>query len=241
MKRALLKAANAVLHVAGVQIYKEGMDMESVLKHLAARAGEVGTVFDIGASNGRWSEMSMKLFPHARFIGVDPLAEREPQLKRLKEREPRFDYLLCVAGEVDNDTVDLAVTDDLDGSTVGGGAGSVRKVPSHSIDEIVKIKQCRGPFILKFDTHGFEVPILKGACKTLGETRYIVMEVYNYRHVAGTLLFYEMCALLDGLGFRCFNMADPMHRLLDGCLWQMDLFFARKDDAFFRDNGFRRA
>jgi FkbM family methyltransferase len=238
MKKVLLKAANALLRPVGAQIYREGMDMESVLKRLANRSGEIQTVVDIGASDGRWSDMSMKLFPRARFIGVDPLAEREPELKRLKERRPRFDYILCVAGESDNDTVDLAVTDDLDGSTVGG-AGRVRKVPSHSIDEIVKIKQCEGPFILKFDTHGFEVPILKGASKTLEDTRYIVMEVYNYRHVEGTLLFHEMCALLEGMGFRCFNMADQLQRPLDGCLWQMDLFFARKDDECFRSSNYR--
>lgn len=239
MKRVLLKAANAMLRPAGVQIYRAGMDMESVLGRLARRAGQIGTVIDIGASNGRWSAMAMPLFPAARFVGVDPLAEREAQLKRLKERKPRFDYILCVAGEKDNETVELAVTDDLDGSTVGG-AGASRKVPSHSIDEIVKIKGCEGPFILKFDTHGFEVPILKGASRTLESTRYIVMEVYNYRHVPGTLLFHEMCALLDGLGFRCFNMADQLQRPLDGCLWQMDLFFARKDDEYFRDSRYRR-
>jgi FkbM family methyltransferase len=239
MKKVLLKAANAVLRTAGVQIYREGMDMESVLKQLAKRAGPIATVVDIGASNGRWSEMSMKLFPQARFIGVDPLVEREPQLKRLKERTPQFDYILCVAGNKDNETVELAITEDLDGSTIGG-AGIVRKVPSHSIDEIIRVKKCAGPFILKFDTHGFEVPILKGAAKTMENTRYIVMEVYNYRHVEGTLLFHEMCSLLDGMGFRCFNMADPLQRPLDGCLWQMDLFFARKDDACFRDSNFRR-
>lgn len=94
--------------------------------------------------------------------------------------------------------------------------------------------------MLKFDTHGFEVPILKGAARTLQDTRYIVMEVYNYRHVEGTLLFYEMCALLDGMGFRCFNMADPLQRPLDGCLWQMDFFFARKDDGCFRESRFRK-
>jgi hypothetical protein len=105
----------------------------------------------------------------------------------------------------------------------------------------VQLKGCKGPFILKFDTHGFEVPILNGAVKTLQETHYIVMEVYNYRHTAGTLLFYEMCTLLDSLGFRCFNMADPMLRPLDGSLWQMDLFFARKSDAVFNDSRYRDA
>jgi len=240
MKKALLKLANAVLHPAGVQIYREGMDMESVLKSLARRADDIATVVDIGASDGRWSEMAMRLFPRARFVGIDPLVEREPRLKRLKALRPQFDYALCAAGEKTNDTTALAVTNDLDGSTVGGGAGSLRQVPSHSIDEVMRIKGCKGPFLLKFDTHGSEVPILKGAPRTLEETRYIVMEVYNYRHVEGTLLFYEMCALLDGMGFRCFNMADPMQRPLDGCLWQMDFFFARKGDGCFRESGFRK-
>jgi FkbM family methyltransferase len=239
MKRKLLGIANAVLRPVGVQIYKQGLDMESILARTAQKAAQVRTVFDIGASDGRWSRAAMPLFPQARFVAVDPLAEREPALKRLKDRDSRFDYELCVAGEEENGSVELAVGDDLDGSTVGG-AGKVRRVPSHSIDAIVAKKGVSGPFLLKFDTHGFEVPILNGAKKTLAETAYIVMEVYNYRHTAGTLLFHEMCALLDTQGFRCFNMADPMQRPLDGALWQMDLFFARKDNEFFRESSYQR-
>lgn len=67
------------------------------------------------------------------------------------------------------------------------------------------------------------------------------MEVYNYRHTKDTLLFYEMCALLDTIGFRCFNMADPLSRPLDRSLWQMDFFFARKNDELFRINSFKNS
>ena len=238
MKRKLLKMANAVISPLGIQIYKSGMDMESVMRQLGRRPVAIATVLDIGASDGRWSNMAMSYFPRAGFIAVDPLVEREPRLKKLKDGNPNFDYVLCVAGEDEHGSVSLSVGDDLDGSTVGGSQGASRTVPSHSLDAIVSMKRCTGPFIIKFDTHGFEVPILNGAKKTLLETHYIVMEVYNYRHTAGTLLFYEMCALLDSLGFRCFNMADPMCRPLDGALWQMDLFFARKEDGFFHENGY---
>lgn len=240
MKRRLLRIANKVISPLGIQIYKSGMDMESAISRLGSRAAGVRTVVDIGASDGRWSRMAMNHLPGASFIAVEPLIEREPQLKRLKEGNPNFDYMLCVAGEKENETVPLAVGDDLDGSTVGGSHGSVRTVASHSIDSIMQTKRCLGPFLLKFDTHGFEVPILNGAKKTLHETRYIVMEVYNYRHTGGTLLFYEMCSLLDTLGFRCFNMADPMHRPIDGSLWQMDLLFANKDNEVFRENSYRK-
>lgn len=240
MKRQLLRIANLAVSPLGVQFYKAGMDMESGLARLAKRAGKIGTVFDIGASDGRWSKGAMPHFLGTKFIAVDPLVEREPKLKALRKSNPNFDYVLGAAGEKDRDSVSLSVGSDLDGSTVDGGEGIARSVPSYSIDEIARQKDCAGPYVLKFDTHGFEVPIINGAARTLTDTRYIVMEVYNYRHTSGTLLFYEMCALLDTKGFRCFDIADPMHRPLDGCLWQMDLFFARKDDECFRDNRFRR-
>jgi FkbM family methyltransferase len=240
VKRQILKFANALIAPLGAQLYKTGFDMESAIQAIAAGAPDIGTVIDIGASDGRWSEMAMAFFKSARFLAIDPLEEREAGLKRLQRRDSRFDYALCVAGEKDNDSVQLAVGADLDGSTVGGTSGVTRTVPSHSIDALVEAKACTGPFILKFDTHGFEVPILKGATRTLAVTDYIVMEVYNFRHTPGTLLFHEMCALLDGHGFRCLKLVDPMVRPLDGSFWQVDLLFARHTHAAFLENGYRR-
>jgi FkbM family methyltransferase len=239
MKRELLGVANAALRPFRVQLYKSGMDMESAIRRLAPRAPEVRTVVDIGASDGRWSRRALPYFPAARFIAVEPLSERAAALEALRRREPRFDYALCVAGEQDGGSAELAVSGDLDGSTVGGTHGERRSVPVHSLDALLESKQARGPYLLKFDTHGFEVPILKGASRTLAATHYIVMEVYNYRHTPGTLLFHEMCALLEGYGFRCFNATDPMQRPRDGSLWQMDLFFARHDNELFRDSSYQ--
>jgi FkbM family methyltransferase len=240
VKRKILKFANALISPFGAQLYKSGFDMESAIQAIAAGASDIGTVIDIGASDGRWSEMAMLYFKSARFLAIDPLAEREGGLRRLRQKDPRFDYQLCAAGENDNETVQLAVGDDLDGSTVGGASGVSRTVPSHSIDALVQSGKCAGRFVLKFDTHGFEVPILKGATRTLAITDYIVMEVYNFRHTPGTLLFHEMCGLLDGHGFRCLKLVDPMVRPLDGSFWQVDLVFARHTHPAFRENGYRR-
>ncbi|MEO6079197.1 MAG: FkbM family methyltransferase [Steroidobacteraceae bacterium] len=239
MKRELLKFANSALRPFGIQIYKHGFDMDSVLAWTAQRAQRVRTVIDIGASTGRWSRAALPLFPDARFIGIDPLIEREPALKRLKGAEDRFDYVLGVAGENDGESVELTVSADLDGSTVSGHGGTPRKVRSYSLDGIVQAKRCQGSFLVKFDTHGFEVPILKGAVATLRDTDFIIMECYMHRHTPGTLLFHEMCAHLETLDFRCYHLADPMLRSLDGACWQMDLFFARKDDPIFCETQFR--
>lgn len=241
MKRTLLNVVNSVLRPLGMQIYRNGLDMESALRWVAQQGGRIDTVIDIGASTGRWSAMAMPYFPETRFIGIDPLKEREPDLLRLKARAPRFDYVLAAAGEIPETTVELAVTSDLDGSTIGGQVGASRSVPAFSVDRVVEIKECKGPYLLKFDTHGFEVPILKGAATTLEQTEYIIMEVYNFRHTEGTLLFHEMCARLDENGFRCLQLVDPLQRPFDRALWQMDIVFARKEHPAFRENSYLKA
>lgn len=239
MKKKLLRVANALLGPTGLQLYRKGTDMESVLRLIAARDQSIATVIDLGVARGHWSELALPLFPHARFIGVDPLREREPYLRALKARNPRFDYVLGVAGEENGGTAKLAVTADLDGSTVEGDDGDMREVPVHSLDAIVARQKLSRPYFIKFDTHGFEAPILKGAERTLAETKYLVMEVYNYRLTGRTLLFHEMCALLETKGFRVFSLADPLQRPGDHALWQMDLFFARHNDPIFASNSFR--
>jgi hypothetical protein len=68
---------------------------------------------------------------------------------------------------------------------------------------------------LKFDTHGYELPILKGARQTLNKTSLIIMEAYNFKISDHALRFHEMCAYMECLGFRCFDIADPMLRDYD--------------------------
>jgi len=84
MKRRLLRMANGLVKPLGVQFYRSGMDMESVIGQIGRRDGAIGTVLDIGASDGKWSRAAMRHLRDSRFIAVDPLSERENMLRRLK-------------------------------------------------------------------------------------------------------------------------------------------------------------
>lgn len=238
-KKQVLRAANRLLAPTGAQLYRAGIDMEYALDWLAKRDHGINSILDLGAAQGNWSRLALDLFPDARVVGVDPLDERKPYLEALKNETERFDYVSAVAGEDDGGTVELAVTDDLDGSSVHGSEGAVRTVPVHSVDAIADMKGLEGPFFLKFDTHGFEAPILRSAEKVLEKTRYIVMEAYNFRHTPETLLFHEMIALLAQKGFRVTHLVDVLNRPTDGALWQVDLMFAREDEPVFDSDSFR--
>ncbi|MBE9545660.1 MAG: FkbM family methyltransferase, partial [Proteobacteria bacterium] len=121
-----------------------------------------------------------------------------------------------------------------DGSTVNGWGGESRQVPVKTIDAIVSERNLTGNFLLKFDTHGYELPILKGARQTLNKTSIIIMEAYNFQISDNALRFHEMCANMESLGFRCYDIADPMLRDYDKSFWQMDLFFCRNDEKIFK-------
>lgn len=238
-RKELLRRVNRVIAPTGAQLYRAGADMDYALDWLARRDHQIASIFDLGAAQGHWSRVALALFPKARVIGVDPLEERREALGRLREENPRFDYVSAAAGAEDGGAARLAVTSDLDGSSVDGLGKEARSVPVHSLDAIAKMKGLRGPYFLKFDTHGFEKPILEGARDMLKDTRFIVMEAYNFRHTPGTLLFHEMIDYLGQRGFRVSHIVDVLNRPSDGALWQIDLMFARADDPIFDSDTFR--
>jgi hypothetical protein len=127
-----------------------------------------------------------------------------------------------------------------DASDPFGGQASYTPYPVNNLeiqvttlDHETSSRNLPGTYLLKLDTHGFEVPILRGATSVLKETEVIVIECYNFRISSECLLFFEMCQHLQTLGFRCIDLVDPLQRLYDGAFWQMDLIFIRADRPEF--------
>jgi len=207
--------------------------MPAAIRRIAEHEIPNRTIIDIGASSGSWSLKTMSAFPRASFLAIEPLRERQDALQRVKQKHDNFDYVLCVAGDKDRGEATLVVSEDLDGSTVDGAGGKPRTVPTRTIDSIVAEKALTGPFLLKFDTHGYEIPILAGSKDTLAKTNVIIMEVYNFKITQHALRFPEMCSYMERLGFRCYDIAGPLLRLYDKAFWQMDICFARSDSSIF--------
>jgi FkbM family methyltransferase len=212
--------------------------MEGVIERIARRNIKINTVIDIGASNGSWSELLLKRYPLAQYLLIEAQPVHEPALRQFCQAWPNTSYILAAAGETSG-TIFFNASDPF------SGQASYSPYPSHNIevsvttvDREVEKHGRSGPYLLKLDTHGFEVPILKGAADTLRDTAVIVVECYNYKIAHEALYFFEMCAHLKELGFRCIDFADPMWRLYDDTLWQMDLVFVRDNLPEFNYLGY---
>jgi len=95
------------------------------------------------------------------------------------------------------------------------------------------------PYLLKLDTHGFELPILSGAKNILENTSLAVIEFYIFRLHSDAPLFHELCAYMDSIDFQVIDFSEPMWREKDMALWQMDLFFIKKDAPVFNSTTYR--
>ncbi|MEA3211229.1 MAG: hypothetical protein QOE70_4286 [Chthoniobacter sp.] len=244
LRTILWNAINGTLGPLGYELRARGapenpLTMASALARARARGLEVRTVIDIGAARGRWTRKALPHFPNADFLLFEPLEERRPELEALRAEHPKVQFAIAAAGDRTGEAA-LTVASDLDGSGIyDTPSAHARTVPLTTLDATVRERHLRGPFLLKFDTHGFEVPILAGATECLRGTALIVMEVYNFQLTRQCLRFHEMCAHLETLGFRCADLADAGLRPKDGLFWQADFLFLPKASPLFEYPAFR--
>jgi FkbM family methyltransferase len=234
LKRVLLTVLRGLGHDL------DPVSLDGALRRMRGWQPRLGTVIDIGASDGSWTRVCRRYFSEADYFLIEAQSVHLPALKRLQRSWPRLRYVHAAAG-------DAVATIYFDASDPQGGAASSTpvdgkggiEVPMTTVDAQVRLNGLKAPFLLKLDTHGFEVPIFEGARETLAETDLIVVETYNFRISESSLHFHEMVAYLESKGFRCADLIDPLHRPHDQALWQFDLVFARAEHPLFQYHQYR--
>jgi FkbM family methyltransferase len=214
--------------------------MESALQSLAQKH-QINTIIDVGASDGIWSRLASHFYPQSQYFLIEANPAHEHALRDFVLENSNSQYILAAAGDKQGEQVNFFFNPE---DLYGGQASYMPQdksvpIPEVTIDYEVSSRNLKGPYLVKLDTHGFEVPILKGALQTLKNTEVIIVECYNFKISPECLLFPEMCEYLDQLGFRCIDLADPYWRPFDQAFWQADLIFIRKERPEFSYSGYR--
>jgi FkbM family methyltransferase len=181
----------------------------------------------------------MQHYPKAFYYLVDANTVHQKDLENFTASLDNADYIIAAAGSEVGEVY-------FDNSDPHCGIASKTKldnnyivVPVTTIDVEVENRKLKGPFLIKLDTHGFEVPILEGASKSLEQANAVIIEVYNFQLSDTSLKFYEMCSYMEKIGFYPLDIADPMWRIYDDSFWQMDILFVKKDRPEFSYNAYR--
>lgn len=242
VKKLLVSPLQHFIYGAGIGAFRTDaashtLSFEYCFQSLLELGIPVGTVIDVGASNGSWSKKAISFFPNARFLLIEANSIHEDALRRFCTFS-QYDYVLAAAGAAPGMVY-------FDGSDpLGGQARNERCnesdtcITATSIDHEVETHGLCGPYCIKLDTHGFELPILEGARKTLDDASVVIIESYAFKLSPDCLLFHEMCGHMHSLGFSVFDLVSPMWRVKDNALWQVDIVFLRSEHSLFKDTSY---
>jgi FkbM family methyltransferase len=238
IKKALKTGIEKLLASQGYELVKKTLNqnlntMDSAFRGIARRKHFFNTVVDVGASNGSWTKSIMEYVPPCQYLLIEAQPVHEKALRQFSSEHNNVHCVLAAAGETSG-RIYFDATDPFGGqASYTPYASNSIQVPVITIDNEIRSNQLIGPYLIKLDTHGFEVPILKGASRTLAETDVIIIECYNFKIASEGLLFFEMCDYLKKRGFRCIDLVNSLHRPYDGSLWQMDLIFVKDNRPEF--------
>ena len=191
--------------------------------------GEIKVVFDIGAHTGEWARYARRLLPNASIFCV----EANPQLKQPPGEPPRGGWANAVLSAPEITEVAFYAT--------GGTGDSYLKeltphydnvrpllLPATTLDDLAIKKKWPPPQLLKLDTQGSELDILRGSTKTLKSVKILVAEVPVTPYNQGAPSFDAYVTFMCNLGFTVAGLeeehfvSDPYPRLV-----QLDLVFRR--------------
>lgn len=240
MRPILKSAVNRVLGAFGARAVGSAWGPRGFLASLerARRSGFVPrTVIDIGASDGRWSESCLEIFPDARYLLFDALPDHAPALGAFANRHRNATTYSLALGEcpgkmslnVHGHQSSLLSSCDFQGGRL--------TLDIHMLDDLTDDLGLEGPILFKADVQGYELNVIRGATRVLTMTELALLEVSYRRIYEGAPLAHEVITAMGSYGFRIFDVCSYDQRPFDGALAQSDIVFARPTSGLFRHEG----
>lgn len=208
------------------------------LENLAAmRTLRPQSVIDAGANVGQFSLLTRGLHPQAEIHAFEPHPQAATLFRRLFADDPKVHlYPFALGGE--ENIAPLHISRRADNSsllpinqsqaTFAPGTEEVGtiKVPVRRLDVIFANIPLSRPTLLKIDTQGGELDILRGAVRLFDRLDYVYVEVSFTEFYTGQPLADAIIDFVRAHGFRFIGIGG-LHRDSLDVIQQADLLFGR--------------
>jgi FkbM family methyltransferase len=185
-------------------------------------------IYDVGASNGMWSNLIDQLYEGAgEYHLFEPLASSNPAYKQGLDwhlsQHPNFKLHPIGLGE-QNSQQEMVVYEGGFGSTFlevdrikkfkdyFTGATKIESIssfPVRRLDDYAAEAKLPAPNLVKMDVQGFEQAIIAGGAKTLRTADIMILETWFYRGYGdSTPLLHEIIDTMTQLDFILTDLGD---------------------------------
>jgi FkbM family methyltransferase len=188
-------------------------------------------VIDVGANDGFVAKAMKAAWPDANFMLIEANEECEPAL-----RETGFPYRIAALSDQEKE-VDFFTSVE---TPMASGASYYReKTPyfegdkaatvvlkTRTLDELIKSVLLMFPLLIKLDTQGSELDILKGGEKTLAKADAVVVELSKVEYNIGAPFCDEVDQFLQDHGFKTVDVVGEF--IMARELIQSDVLYMKK-------------
>ena len=203
-------------------------NLNDVIKKLFSHGYQINSVFDIGAHKGTWTTQYEKLLPNAQFS----LFEANPNLLRPPKLAKKHKWFNVVLSDPETKEVEFY--------SIRGTGDSYYKEQTHAynnctpqklqtttLDQLARDHSLIYPQLIKLDTQGSELDILRGAESIINHVDIIVTEAAVLSYNRGSPSFDDYIKYFTALDFIPIGV-EEIH-LSDNTIVQFDIVFLKND------------
>jgi len=198
------------------------------MERLSANGFKPDLIFDVGAYQGDFAKICNQIWPKAKIACFEAQENKIPVLQEFAACIPSLTVYQTLLGAQDSDNVAFNEAETASSVLLEHIPQNfpVKHYKMTTVDNVVSTYfsgQC--PSLLKLDTQGYELEILKGSQKSLAGMEVILVEVNLIDIHQNVPLLAEITHWLNEKGWAAYDICDLTRRPLDQALWQADFLF----------------
>lgn len=218
------------------------LDLLKLFQTLLAHSNQIKTIIDVGAYKGKFSQAALSIYSDieevycfepnqkthnyilnntSKSTQIYPFALGKEKGKKsfYSHKDPTMNSIV----ESDNEVIDEYFNWD--------DSGSIKEseVRVETLDNLVDsgMINLMAPVLIKIDTQGNELEVLKGAEKSLKGVEILVIEHMFVKAYKNDYNFIDLVNYLDKMNFRCQGVSPPQKRP-NGLISAQDFLFVKK-------------
>lgn len=205
-------------------------NQESSFLRLKNLGFKPSTIIDIGAYEGTWTEEITILFPEAHILMIEGQKNKEQILLKKSKNIPNSNVKIALLGaetkKVEFNIYETASSVFKEDNETNAETEQIELI---LLDTLVVGTEFEHSDLIKLDTQGYELEILKGGPSVLRSAKVVLMEVSMLGIYKGAPLIDEVIGFMKLNGFVLYDICSIMRRPYDQALFQSDFLFLKED------------
>jgi FkbM family methyltransferase len=190
---------------------------------------EPKSILDIGANTGQFFERISNFYPNSKYLLIEANPLCEEDLQKLN-----VPYKIELLSDVEKE-VDFWI-DPINSKSTGNSIykentnffknSKPTKTKAKTLDSIIN----ESYDLIKIDTQGSEVDIIKGGINTIKKSKAVIIEVSIIEYNQGSPLQNEVFELMKSIGFEPVEVLEKIYHPENGQHIQSDILFIKNNN-----------